>query len=274
MKTILAPTDFSKAATNAINYAVELAKIARAKLILFHVYSIPAVPVEAAVVVNIQDVETAVMEELKKTEQNILAHTDVDISIECAVASGLTADEINRFALEHKVDLVVMGMHGEGFLAEQIFGSTSTDLIRKGQSPVLVIGKDIRFSNPTKIALASDYFKSEKTQDFALLKEMASLFKSHIFILNVLQDPSLLPSVDNAVAGIQLNHALSETDHSFHYIAHEDVVAGINQFIEANNIDLLFMIPREHSFLHRLLNQTHTRRMAFHALVPLLAIHE
>jgi len=40
MKTILVPTDFSKIARNAIDYAVEIAKLTKAKLILFHVYHV------------------------------------------------------------------------------------------------------------------------------------------------------------------------------------------------------------------------------------------
>lgn len=37
MKTILVGVDFSKSAENTINYAIELAKKAEAKILLFHV---------------------------------------------------------------------------------------------------------------------------------------------------------------------------------------------------------------------------------------------
>src|SRR5690606_19398681 len=39
MKTILVPTDFSKAATNALNYAAALAKKENGRIILLHVYN-------------------------------------------------------------------------------------------------------------------------------------------------------------------------------------------------------------------------------------------
>ena len=50
-KTILAPTDFSDAATNAIHYAAELAKSTQAKLVLFHTYYAPHLITDVTVVV-------------------------------------------------------------------------------------------------------------------------------------------------------------------------------------------------------------------------------
>ena len=40
MKTILVPTDFSKNADSALNYAIEFAKKENAKLILLHTYHV------------------------------------------------------------------------------------------------------------------------------------------------------------------------------------------------------------------------------------------
>lgn len=62
MKTILVPTDFSKIARNAIDYAVEIAKLTKAKLVLFHVYHVPVVPVEIPIVMPIDEVKKETME--------------------------------------------------------------------------------------------------------------------------------------------------------------------------------------------------------------------
>lgn len=40
MKTILVPVDFSSVSDNAADYAVELANKMKAKILLFHVYSL------------------------------------------------------------------------------------------------------------------------------------------------------------------------------------------------------------------------------------------
>ena len=46
MKTILAATDFSDSAQNAVEYAASMAELTEAKLILFHAYHVPIVASE------------------------------------------------------------------------------------------------------------------------------------------------------------------------------------------------------------------------------------
>ena len=41
MKVILAPTDFSKHAHKAVNYAARLAMLVNARLVLLHAFSLP-----------------------------------------------------------------------------------------------------------------------------------------------------------------------------------------------------------------------------------------
>ncbi len=41
MKTIIIPTDFSPVATNALHYAIDMAKKINASLLLLHVYQVP-----------------------------------------------------------------------------------------------------------------------------------------------------------------------------------------------------------------------------------------
>ena len=43
MKTILVPTDFSKSANNAAEYAANFAIATKAKILLFHVYNVPII---------------------------------------------------------------------------------------------------------------------------------------------------------------------------------------------------------------------------------------
>ena len=66
METILAPTDFSKPADNAVTYAAEVAKLTKAKLILLHVYIIPITSGESAVLLPpCTDIQTDCFEALE-----------------------------------------------------------------------------------------------------------------------------------------------------------------------------------------------------------------
>ncbi|NCW88623.1 MAG: universal stress protein [Chitinophagia bacterium] len=50
MKTIIVPTDFSPTATNALHYAIQMAKQIKANLLLVHVYQVPVSYTDAPIV--------------------------------------------------------------------------------------------------------------------------------------------------------------------------------------------------------------------------------
>ena len=167
-----------------------------------------------------------------------------------------------------------MGMKGTGYLREKLIGSITTSLIKKAKSPVLAIDRRVKFGSIKKIALACDYTETKSKSILDPLKELAHLFKSHIYVLNVVRELDTVPPVSKAVAGIKLDHSLEGINHSFHYTKSEDVIEGINDFVDEKKVDMLVMIPRMHTMLQNILHEPHAKRMAFHTKVPLLALHE
>ncbi|MFL5754095.1 MAG: universal stress protein [Bacteroidia bacterium] len=276
MKTLLVATDFSRIAQNTIEYAAEIAQLTKAKLILFHVYHVPVITAEVPVIYpTLEDLEKDRMDELKKTASGLLKKYGNSFETECVCKCGFVIEEINLFTSENKVDLIVMGMQGVGYLTEKLIGSTTTALIREAKCPVLAIGEKVKFRNIKKIVLACDYEKTENAKILEPLREIAELFKSHIYILNVFRDKEKAPEVSESVKDfISLESSLADTDHTFHYMRNDDVVNGINNFITEKNMDMVVMIPRRHSLLKSLFQEKQTRKMAFHSEVPLLALHE
>ncbi|MEO6303357.1 MAG: universal stress protein, partial [Bacteroidia bacterium] len=188
---------------------------------------------------------------------------------------GFAIDEINLFSKENKIDLIVMGMHGAGYVSEKLLGSITTSLIRNSNCPVLAISQKTKFVLPKKIAFACDYLETENKSILQPLKEIVNLFKSHIYVLNVLREKKLVPTIKEAVADfIQLEDSLTDVDHSLHYIRDENIVNGINDFVSENKMDMIVMIPRKHTILKNIFQEPNTKRMAFHTNVPLLALHE
>ncbi|MDO8998628.1 MAG: universal stress protein [Bacteroidota bacterium] len=274
MKTILVPTDFSKISRNAINYAVEIAKLTKSKIILFHAYYVPIVTTDVMVVPPLVEIEEGNMSVLKKIEKNIRAKHGDKVVIESKCKYGLPTDEINQFAKKNKVDLIIMGMHGSGVLSQKFIGSTTTSLIRKSKTPILVIDRRVKFKKIKKIALACDFEEIPKKSILNPLKEIVHLFKAHVNVINIVDDIKKLPTVKKAVVGIKLEHALEDINHTFYFAENKNVVEGINQFIKEKKMDMVVMIPRKHSLLKRIFNEPQTKRIAFHTNVPLLALHE
>ena len=274
MKTILVPTDFSSVSKNAINYAVELAKLTKSKIILFHVYYVPVVTTDVMVIPPMKELEEGNMSVLKKIEKGIHKKFGKKIEIECKCKYGFPVDEINDFVNKNKVDLIVIGMHGASKIVEKLIGSTTTALIRKAKCPVLAIERHVRFKLIKKIAFACDYHSIPNTSILVPLKELTRIFKSHVNIINITPEGEKMPPVKKAIKGIRLEHALEDINHTYYFAENNDVLNGLNGFVKEKKMDMVVTIPRRHSLLKSIFNEPETKRIAFHTKVPLLALHE
>ncbi len=55
------------------------------------------------------------------------------------VVRGNAVEQILQQSVEHGCDLIVMGTHGEGTLADAMIGSTARRVVRRSRIPVLVV---------------------------------------------------------------------------------------------------------------------------------------
>ncbi len=274
MKTILVPTDFSDVARNAIDYGIEIAKLSKAKLVLFNVYNTPLFTASSSTIVTGSDMEKLAMDSLKKIEKAIYQKHGNSVMVECKFSKGFPVDEIRYYTEEHDTGLIVMGIEGTDYLTEKLFGSITTSLISKAKCPILVIGKNIKFKGIKRIALASDLKELHHKSIYDTVKQFTTMFNAELMVLHVASHYNTVPSVTETISSIELDHSLLGINYSLHHIVNKDVVEGINEFLEEKEIDMLIMIPRVHSAIRSLLLEPETKRMAFHTTVSLLALHE
>lgn len=275
MKLILAATDFSKASRNAVNYAAEMAKRCKVHLVLFHSYMPPVIMSDVPVIMPASsELEKDALKVMKRMAASLKAKFGPSLKLELVCKYGMAVDAITDYAGENKVDLVVMGMRGTGPIEEKLVGSITTDVIKKSKSPVLSIGHGVKFSPVKNIVLATDYMEITSSSVLDPVKEIATLFKSHVHLLNVVPASTTVPTVSQAVQGIKTEHVFEGFKHSFHAIVNKDVATGINEFVKLRKIDLVVMIPRKHNFFQTLFKGRTTKQVAFHTNVPLLTIHE
>lgn len=274
IQTILVPTDLSDKVSNAIDYAVEIAKKANAKLVLFHSYYIPTVVTDVSVVMpSIEEVESGIREEMELLQTDIAQRLGDPSRVSYTFHPGFPRDEIKRFAKECFADLIVMGMQGEGFIDEHLFGSVTVSVMRTAPCLVLSIGTKTDFKEIKQIALACDYRTIQHPEKvFAPFKALVKLLDAHVYILHIADNPLEAPTPDQAVVGVAIDHALEGVSHTFHQYQDADVVHGLNEFIDKYNIDLLTMVPHEHTFLHNLMVGSETKRMVFHGNAPMLIV--
>lgn len=272
MKNILVPTDFSEVSENAADYAAELAKMTKAKLIFYYVFTLP-VPIADTPIVAVP------IDELEKENKKLLNALDKKIkakhgSIETQLITqpGLVVEEITSFTKEHKIDLVVMGVTGAG-KTPGMFGSNATSVMHHAACPVVVIPKGYKFKKPKTIALACDYKSVLPDETINKFKSFVRLFHSKVLIFNILK-PKELATYQKAATEVNLENALADIDHTLHFPSGENMTEEINTFVNKQNVDMLAVVPHTYGFLKGLMHHSATKEMAYLTHVPLLSIHD
>ena len=143
IEKILVPIDDSEQASCAAELAGELASELSAQVILLHAYKMP-IPMIPEVVWEEDRIEEGLCQLgnqlLDKAEQNI----PKGVQVKKLLRRGYASDEILAVASNEEVDLIVMGTHGRGWLAEVILGSTAEAVIRSAVCPVLTVAHPIQ----------------------------------------------------------------------------------------------------------------------------------
>jgi nucleotide-binding universal stress UspA family protein len=138
-KCILYPTDFSQASAKALSYACDLARTFGAELHVLHVVqdSFPPSWTADAYGCDLTGLRTALVRNATSELARIAAGTGLRPLTACRV--GRPCDEIVAYAREIGADLIVMGSHGHGPVAQFILGSVAERTVRHASCPVLTI---------------------------------------------------------------------------------------------------------------------------------------
>jgi nucleotide-binding universal stress UspA family protein len=153
IKKILYATDLSKNARYAFGYAASLANRYGAGITLLH--TLEDSPGSDSLVINMMGEKK--WNELKKANEDKVIETikerlekfcsDVSdelpscpfITDKIIVNIGSPVEEILAQAETSGFDMVVMGAHGQGIIADALMGSTSRRVLKRCKKPVLVV---------------------------------------------------------------------------------------------------------------------------------------
>jgi nucleotide-binding universal stress UspA family protein len=257
MKTIIVSTDFSPAATNAMNYAVDMAKTIDAGVLLLHVYQVPVsftdVPVVLVSVDELRKSAENQMEELKKNIEHI---TSGKVKVYTEIKMGDVIDELNDLCNTIQPFAVVMGTKGHSAFERALFGSNTLTAIKKLHCPVICVPPGKEYGNGIKkIGLACDFREVIESTPTHVIKELVKEFNGELHVLNIDYDNrQFVPETPEQ--SMLLHTMLEELKPQYHFIQHRDVEDGINEFAEKNNLDLVIAIPKKHKLLEGLFKKS------------------
>ena len=277
MKKILVPLDFSETSDNAFVYALEMAKLLKAELVLLHTFEIPVVDTQGlafnyATVYN--SVELANFEHFREKLpklRNIALERNLDhISLNHILMNGDLLYSIKKVVSEEKIDIVVMGTNGaEGWMASLV-GTNTGSVINNVGVPVLSVPAEAKFEQIKTIAFTTRFRKKDIE---ALIKVLfyAKKFRAKVKCLYVKTSNS---DVNSETVNRWKSHFEDEEDLQFFVIPNEDVHSTIEDFLDNQNVDMLAMLTYKRNFFAALFTTTTTQKLSYYLKTPILALHE
>ncbi len=141
IQRILVPIDFSEHSKNALKYAIPFARQFQAAIDLLYVVEPTIYPADFSFgqigFPNVEEeLRTRGSRELENLRQKEIAGV---VPARTCVRTGKPFFEINEYALEEAISLIIIATHGHSGMEHILFGSTAEKVVRKAPCPVLVV---------------------------------------------------------------------------------------------------------------------------------------
>jgi nucleotide-binding universal stress UspA family protein len=269
---LLVPTDFSRPSKTALLYAAQMAKKLQGEIIILWFNSIQSSKktlskwkkLEAEMIAIAQEDAKHLVEEVRAEVRGNLAFT-------YHFTSGSSfAESVDAYAVKNDVDMIIMGTKGASGVKKLIMGSYAASMIDHSRIPVLVIPEKASFKPLKKIVYASDLY--EWDQEIRTIAALAAIYKASVHVLHISPassktkiDKNLLPEMIKT-AGYQKI--------IYQDIKSDNIAKAIDDYIIANDADMLAMFTHKLDNYEKLFGRSVTRQLAFHAHVPLLTFNK
>ncbi|MGD8295180.1 MAG: universal stress protein [Desulfobacterales bacterium] len=146
IKKILVGCDFSPDSGQAFKHALSLAQEFQAELHLAHVIEPPTQP-------ELKQEESPVSEEIQQDYRDLLSRklrdmVPVEARYWCtphtSILEGQPYEEIVRYAESTDIDMIVLGVRGQGLVKTLFLGSTTDRVVRRSPCPVLSVSLNVQ----------------------------------------------------------------------------------------------------------------------------------
>lgn len=270
MKKILVPVDFSETAENAANFANNFLKdkAPDAHLILYHVYSsinLPSIsPKDEG---SRQRVSEHALEGLAK---DLAGNGSIFIS--CVAEAGGFIESISDYVLANKIDLIIMGITGSSRIAQVFMGTNTLNVVKSVNCPVMIIPPEAKYNGLHKAVFTSDFKDVARTHPFESIKKILNMFNPELDIVNVDEDHYVELTNEYKIEKKSMEDNLGEFHPQYAFLRSFDFLDGISTFVESRGIDVIITLPRKHGLMSQLFKTSHTKKLAYHSSIPIIAI--
>jgi nucleotide-binding universal stress UspA family protein len=271
MYKILILTDFSAASRHALSFAQALFADTATDFCLTNAFPFePEMNYGGAFWLEEEQHETK--KNLRHLQESIMQQPQPSYhNYRTTIILGEPVQAVDRLLTQERFDLIVLGTTGMG--KNPLFGSVATGMIRQAKAHVLVVPTSAPIRPLEQLVLATDYQSVKNGESFTLMKEIASRKAATLTLLTIENpgEPATQPSETSRQYVLQALEGVKTIPYAIH---DDDVLHGIDAYLDLHTVDVLVMVPHHKGFFDVLRNKSISRSVAYHPRVPLLALYD
>ncbi|MCR6638786.1 MAG: universal stress protein [Sporocytophaga sp.] len=277
MKTILLPTDFSKASEKAMEYAILIAQRNNARIVVAHAYLLPVFSsilapsvMDCMIEEVIQKTDSKLISICKKISSHV---SDSGKQLECEYVSDYSVPEteIKNVAYLKKPDLIIMGTNSRDNL-QAFLRSTTSRIIDTVNFPLLIVHENTIVVPIEKIHMAVENITKDALEASQLI-DLASTFKASITLLHVQPHNKVNDSKANFIFADFIKDIINYSSIRLKTCISNNVEEGIKTSLSEDNSDLLVLIKYSRKWLDELFHKSIIRAFIKKGDMPLLILH-
>ncbi len=270
MKRIIVPTDFSKTARNAIQYALDLALVFDSEILLIHGFY-PATELNTGYMID-PEIETKRRAKLVALTESLVdenkGNSKAKIKITSRFIIGFPIEESVAISMNPD-QLVVMGTTGSSGVIGRLFGSVSSNVVKQAGCPVLLVPQETNYRPFKNVMYASNQALLDDQVERLTSQWLAKYYiMMHVVHVNQDDKKTAADHERKIFDNLDTNHIVRKDINS------DAVTYALNDYAKQESIDMLILSTRRKSFWDRLVHVSITREMSLEPTLPLLILHD
>lgn len=257
ISTILLPFDFSNTSLKALDYAVSfVGRNDNIKIVLAFISERP----------NLNP-PTDTIKEIDEKYNGVLKN-----KLKWVTKVGPLTQSLLEIQKTMEVDLVIMGTLGANKRDDTEHSNTS-ELVLAAECPVLVVPHDYKDFQLKRMALVLGKEEIDQSEVLGTLLAFARRFNAKVYVVTIENLPSTYGYSEEEEKNENTMEYYLENFYEEHvFIKNKDVVDGILTYTSKKEIDLIAILPRNHTKHSKPSKGQLTQLLIQHSKLPVLAI--
>ncbi|WP_346864237.1 universal stress protein [uncultured Draconibacterium sp.] len=283
LRKILVPVKLSEDCIELCRYAFSLAKKTKAEVKLLYVYTDPTFNepdkhtaswekhVRMELEEAFQKAQLKLVNFSRKLQKQIPKEILDNVKIHYRMLKGTPVNVITDACKRYEPNVIVMGANTQKSEDGEFYGKTLLKVIENTQYPVLTVPESASFKGKEKINVmyATNFYDSDNSSLNKLLDILKEFDKKiHCVHIDLQDDPHHQEKVEELNKMLDQNY--SEHNIKCVLFESENILKGFDDFIKANDIDIISISKVKHSAFYKLFHSDLSAQLVTTEKVPVL----